>query len=70
MIVLQQEAFGEQITLTGQELADIIGFVHNVEEQKKFSGSDVPHNVLEFIEHTHGGHTAHGHDDEFRHDRD
>ena len=70
MIALQQEGFDEQINLTGQELADIIGFVHNVDEQKRFSNADVPHDVLELIEHTHGGHTAHGHEDEFLHGRD
>lgn len=61
MILLQQEVFGEQIELTGQELADIIGFVHNAEEQRNFSEADIPHEVLELIEHTHTGHEEHEH---------
>lgn len=61
MILLQQEIFGEQIDMTGQELADIISFVHNAEEQQNFSEADIPHEVLELIEHTHGGHDAHEH---------
>ena len=61
MILLQQEIFGEQIELTGQELADIIGFVHNAEEQRNFSEADIPHEVLELIEHTHTGHEEHQH---------
>ena len=61
MILLQQEIFGEQIELTGQELADIISFVHNAEEQRKFSEADIPHEVLELIEHTHAGHEEHEH---------
>ena len=61
MILLQQEIFGQQIDLTGQELADIIGFVHNAEEQLKFSEADIPHEVLELIGHTHAGHEEHEH---------
>ncbi len=61
MILLQQEIFGEQIEMTGRELADIISFVHNAEEQLKFSEADVPHEVLELIDHTHTGHEEHGH---------
>ena len=61
MILLQQEIFGEQIDLTGQELADIISFVHNAEEQRNFSEADIPHEVLELIEHTHAGHEEHQH---------
>lgn len=61
MILMQQDIFGEQIDLTGQELADIIGFVHNAEEQLKFSEADIPHKVLELIDHTHTGHDEHEH---------
>lgn len=61
MILLQQEIFGEQIELTGQELADIISFVHNAEEQLNFSEADIPHEVLELFDHTHAGHDEHGH---------
>lgn len=53
MVALQRELFGEPIDLTGQELADITSFVHNPQEQKKFSEADIPHNVLELLGHTH-----------------
>ncbi len=38
MIILQHDELGEQIELTGQDLADIIAFVHSHEEQAKFAG--------------------------------
>ena len=69
MILLQQEIFGEQVDLTGQQLADIISFVHNVDEQRKFSEADIPHDVLELIDHTHGGHEEHPHDGRIDGDR-
>ena len=53
MVALQRELFGNPIDLTGQDLADIIGFVHNGEEQKKFTEADIPHDVLELLGHTH-----------------
>jgi cytochrome c551/c552 len=42
MIFMQQQDLGAQIDFTGQELADIIAFVHDPEEQRKFSEEDVP----------------------------
>jgi mono/diheme cytochrome c family protein len=42
MIFMQQEELSQQIDFTGQELADIIAFVHDPREQRKFSGADVP----------------------------
>lgn len=42
MIFLQQEELGGQIDFTGQELADIIAFVRDPDEQRQFSASDVP----------------------------
>ena len=68
MILLQREIFGDQIELTGQELLDIIGFVHNEEEQRKFSASDIPHEVLELLDHTHEEHEPHEHPPDFQHD--
>jgi len=37
MITLQEDELGEQIEFTGEELANIIAFVHSASEQKKFS---------------------------------
>ena len=42
MIFMQQEDLGEQIDFTGQELADIIAFVHDPREQQKLSAADIP----------------------------
>jgi mono/diheme cytochrome c family protein len=42
MIFMQQQELGVQIDFTGQELADIIAFVHDPEERRKFSEEDFP----------------------------
>jgi cytochrome c551/c552 len=49
MIFMQQEELGEQIDFTGQELADIIAFVHDEKEQRKFSEADVPPELRHLI---------------------
>ncbi|HFD16914.1 MAG TPA: c-type cytochrome [Rhodospirillales bacterium] len=51
MIYLQQEELGEQIELTGQELADIIAFAHSPSEQAKFSMADIPSRVRDMMHH-------------------
>ncbi len=45
MIALQKEELGGQVEFTGQELADIIAFLHHEAEQKKFSEADIPPNI-------------------------
>ncbi len=64
MIALQEEALGEQISFTGEELADIIAFAHDEEEQHKFSEADIPPEILPMMTHMHGepggGAAAHG----------
>ncbi len=70
MIQAQEEALGEQILFTGDELADIIAFVHNDEEQHKFTQADVTPEARRMMHHEHvepgGGPKAHakelGHD--------
>lgn len=42
MVALQRDELGGQIELTGQDLADIIAFVHDGEEQKRFTEADIP----------------------------
>lgn len=42
MIFMQQNELGEQIQLTGDELADIIAFVHDAQTQRGFSQADIP----------------------------
>lgn len=64
MINAQEEALGEQILFTGDEIADIIAFVHDEEEQHRFSEADIPPNVRKWMAHSHGqpggGDEAHG----------
>ncbi len=55
MIAAQEGAFGEQIYFTGQELADIIAFVHDDEVQHAFSEDDLTATAHEMMEHEHGG---------------
>ncbi len=76
MIGAQEEAFGYQILFTGDELADIIAFVHDDEEQHSFSEADITPKVRRMMNHSHGqpggGSEVHGeelghkHDDEMR----
>jgi mono/diheme cytochrome c family protein len=42
MIAMQQHEIGHQIQFTGQELADIVAYVHNRQVQKTFSKVDIP----------------------------
>jgi cytochrome c len=54
MIYAQEEALGEQILFTGDEIADIIAFVHHDEEQHKFSEADIPPRIQKWMGHAHG----------------
>lgn len=56
MIAMQEEELGEQIEMTGDELAAIIAFVHDADEQKKFSQADIPHDIEELLH----GNSDHG----------
>jgi len=51
MIYMQREELGDQIEFTGDELADIIAFVHSPAEQKKFSGKDIPPRIEKLMHH-------------------
>ncbi len=59
MIVLQEEELGERISLTGQDLADMIAFVHSPTEIEKFSVRDIPRRIKQVFRRAHG--EAHGH---------
>ncbi len=54
MIYAQEEALGEQILFTGDELADIIAFIHHDEEQHRFSEADITPEVRKMMDHSHG----------------
>lgn len=49
MIAMQIGELGHQIEFTGQELADIIAFVHDPDEQRKFSTKDIPPNIRKLM---------------------
>ena len=54
MIAAQEGAFGEQIYFTGEELADMIAFVHDDEAQHGFSEKDLSVKAVKMMEHGHG----------------
>lgn len=46
MIAMQQSEMGAQITFeNGQQIADIVAFLHDAAEQKTFSDKDIPENI-------------------------
>ena len=50
MIMMQEDELGEQIEFTGEELANIIAFVHDAEEQKKFSQANIPQRITKLMD--------------------
>ena len=71
MLMAQEEAMGEQITLTGQQLADLIAFVHDEEVQHTFTEADLTPRALEMMNHDHGGAMAsEAHAEELGHHHD
>jgi cytochrome c len=54
MVALQREELGEPIELSGQDLADIVAFVHHAEVQKEFSDADIPPRVKDLMGHMGG----------------
>lgn len=52
MIVAQQDELAYRIELTGREFADIVAFVHDADEQAKFTEADIPYEPNEMMEHT------------------
>jgi len=51
MIAMQEEELGAQIEFTGEDLANIIAFVHDPQEQAKFSEADIPEEIRDMLEH-------------------
>ncbi|OUS06333.1 hypothetical protein A9Q96_09835 [Rhodobacterales bacterium 52_120_T64] len=77
MIEAQEEALGEQIMFTGEELADIIAFLHDDNQQHEFSENNLTEMAREMMDHGHGETTAveeheeeigHGHEEGEEHD--
>lgn len=50
MIAMQQNEIGHQIEFTGQDLADIVAFVHNKKVQKAFTAADIPPDIKKHLE--------------------
>ncbi len=59
MIYAQQEVYGDQILFTGDEIADIIAFVHDDEQQHKFTATMIPKKIMKSMHHVHGPKPAH-----------
>lgn len=51
MVAAQESELGGQIEFTGEELADIIAFVHDANEQKLFSEKDIPDKIQNMMHH-------------------
>lgn len=49
MVLMQEEEFGEFISLTGEELADLIAFFHDTDEQKELTTDQIPERYLEIL---------------------
>jgi len=54
MIAAQEEAFDEQVSLTGDDLANIIAFVHDDKAQHTFSDKDLTAKARKMMDHGHG----------------
>lgn len=68
MIAAQEDALGEQIFMTGDELADLIAFLHDDEAQHGFGEDDLTTAAKKMMQHEHGGMKAPGaHADEVGH---
>lgn len=66
MVELQRDELGDVIQLNGEELAAIIAFVHDADEQVKFSEADIPVEIKAMMGHMEEdgaqGHSSEGHD--------
>jgi mono/diheme cytochrome c family protein len=51
MIAMQEDEIGGQITFeNGQQIADIIAFLHDADTQKTFTEDDIPENIKEHLD--------------------
>lgn len=64
MVAMQEDELGGQIELTGDELAAIIAFVHDADEQAKFSDADIPEAIEDMMHHDEGMEHGHGESDD------
>ncbi len=59
MIKAQEEALGEQILFTGEEIANIIAFVHDDDQQHEFTEALITPRIRKMMNHEHGGKVEH-----------
>ena len=59
MIAAQEEVLGHQILFSGEEIADIIAFVHDDNQQHEFTGAMVPPDVKKMMDHVHAPQPGH-----------
>ncbi len=50
MLAMQENELGGQIKFTGQEIADMIAFVHDAAVQKSFTEDDIPEAIKKHME--------------------
>lgn len=68
MIAAQEEAMGEQIQFTGDELADVIAFLHDDLQQHEFTEANLTPAALKMMDHQHGEKSGEEeHEDEIGH---
>ncbi len=53
MVYMQREELGDVIELDGNELAAIIAFVHDADEQSRYSEADWPEEIADLISGAH-----------------
>jgi len=69
MIEAQEEALGEQILFTGEELANIVAFLHDDAEQHEFTEASLTPEILKMMDHAHEGMPGEeAHEEELGHD--
>lgn len=61
MIAMQYDEIGSQIQFNGQELANIIAFIHDPAEQAAFSEADIPPAIKARMDSDEDSDTAAGH---------
>lgn len=50
MVQMQEDLLGEVITLSGQDLADLVAFAHDKSEQEKLKADQIPDHLRKLIE--------------------
>ncbi len=50
MVALQEDMFGEAIELNGQDLADLVAFAHDAEEQAELTEDQIPEWIREVMD--------------------